>query len=542
VAGLATAFGSGAMTNSIAELRKTDCIFIIGSNTSEAHPIIAIEIMDAVRNGKAKLVVADPRKIRMVDFAHIWLRQKPGTDVALINGMLNIIIGEGWYDTEFIRTRTEGFEELKESVKEYPPSVVSQITGLSVDDLYQAARLYAQSAKACIIYAMGITQHTSGTDNVWALANLAMATGNVGKEGAGVYPLRGQNNVQGACDMGALPNVFSGYQSVADLTIRGKFEGAWKVSLPTEPGLTIVEIMREAEVGSVKGIYIMGEDPVLSDPNSTHVVNALKKLDFLVVQDILPSETSKFADVVLPGVSFAEKDGTFTNTERRVQRVRKAIEPIGDSKPDWVIISEIASRLGYQMKYENTDEIMEEIAFLTPSYGGVHYDRLESAGLQWPCRTRDDQGTKYLHGGSFSGGLGKFHPTYYREAVELPDQTYPFVLSTGRILYHWHGGTMTRHSPGLNDIEPEAEVEINPEDAKKLGNSEGDLVELVSRRGKIVTRVKVTDKSPEGVAFMNFHFKEAPVNVLTIDTLDPVAKIPELKVCSIQINPAVAKE
>jgi predicted molibdopterin-dependent oxidoreductase YjgC len=369
-----------------------------------------------------------------------------------------------------------------------------------------------------------------------------MATGNVGKEGAGVYPLRGQNNVQGACDMGALPNVFSGYQSVADLTIRGKFEGAWKVSLPTEPGLTIVEIMREAEVGSVKGIYIMGEDPVLSDPNSTHVVNALKKLDFLVVQDILPSETSKFADVVLPGVSFAEKDGTFTNTERRVQRVRKAIEPIGDSKPDWVIISEIASRLGYQMKYENTDEIMEEIAFLTPSYGGVHYDRLESAGLQWPCRTRDDQGTKYLHGGSFSGGLGKFHPTYYREAVELPDQTYPFVLSTGRILYHWHGGTMTRHSPGLNDIEPEAEVEINPEDAKKLGNSEGDLVELVSRRGKIVTRVKVTDKSPEGVAFMNFHFKEAPVNVLTIDTLDPVAKIPELKVCSIQINPAVAKE
>ncbi len=542
MAGLATAFGSGAMTNSIAELRETDCIFIIGSNTSESHPIIALEVMEAVRHGQAKLIVADPRQIRMVDFAHIWLRQKPGTDVALINGILHIIIAEGWYNAEFIRTRTEGFEELKEAVKEYPPSIVSQITGVPADDLYQAARLYALSAKACILFCMGITQHTTGTDNVWALANLAMATGHVGKQNTGVFPLRGQNNVQGACDMGALPDVFPGYQLVVDEGSRGKFEEAWRVSLPRTPGLTVIEMMHEAEAGKIKGMYIMGEDPILSDPNSTRVVRALKNLDFLVVQDIFLSETAKFADVVLPGASFAEKDGTFTNTERRIQRVRKAIEPIGDSKPDWLIISEVANRLDYYMEYEGPGEIMEEIASLTPIYGGVHYDRLEQAGLQWPCRTRDDPGTKYLHEGQFSRGLGKFHPTPYREAFELPDETYPFVLSTGRILYHWHGGTLSRHSQGLAEIKPEAEVEINPEDAQRLNCFEGDLVELASRRGKIMVKVMVTDRSPQGVAFMTFHFKEAPANLLTVDALDPVAKIPELKVCSIQINPNISEE
>jgi len=385
VAGLATAFGSGAMTNSISELRETDCIFIIGSNTSEAHPIIAIEVMEAVRNGRAKLIVADPRKIRMVDFAHIWLRQKPGTDVALINGMLNIIIAEGWYNAEFVRTRTEGFEELKEAVKDYPPAIISQITGVPADDLFQAARLYAQSAKACILFAMGITQHVTGTDNVWALANLAMATGHVGKEGTGVYPLRGQNNVQGACDMGALPNVFPGYQPVTDEANRGKFEEAWQVTLPRTPGLTVVEIVHGAKAGKIRGMYIMGEEPVLTDPNSTQVAQGLKNLEFLVVQDIFLSETAKFADVVLPAASFAEKDGTFTNTERRIQRVRRAIEPIGDSKPDWLIISEVANRLGYHMEYENPGEIMEEIAPLTPIYAGIHYDRLGQSGLQWPA-------------------------------------------------------------------------------------------------------------------------------------------------------------
>jgi len=536
VTGLSAAFGSAAMTNSIAEIRDTDCIFIIGSNTSENHPIIALEVMEAVRNGRAKLIVADPRKIGMVDFAHIWLRQKPGTDVALLNGMLHIIIAEGWYDADFVQTRTEGFEELKETVKDYPPAIVSQITGVPVDDLFQAARLYAQSSKALILFAMGITQHTTGTDNVLALANLAMVTGHVGKESAGVCPLRGQNNVQGACDVGALPNFLPGYQSVTDEVSLGKFEEAWHVSLPPTPGLTVVEIMHGAEAGKIKGMYILGEDPALTDPNSGRVVKGLKNLDFLVVQDIFLSETAKLADVVLPGVSFAEKDGTFTNTERRIQRVRKAIEPIGDNKPDWAIILEVANRLGYHMKYEDPGEIMEEITSLTPIYGGVHYDRLTQLGLQWPCRNRDDIGTKYLHEGSFSRGLGKFHPTPYREAFELPDETYPFILTTGRILFHWHGGTISRHSPGLAEIRPEAEIEINPEDAERLNCSEGDLVELTSRRGKLIAKAKVTDKSPEGVLFMTFHFKEAAVNLLTVDALDPVAKIPELKVCAAAIR------
>ena len=497
--------------------------------------------MEAVRNGRAKLIVADPRKILMVDFAHLWLRHKPGTDVALINGLLNIIINESWYYTEFVQTRTERFEELRESIKEYTPEVSSRITGIPADDLRQAARLYAQSARALILYAMGITQHTTGTDNVLALANLAMATGNIGKEGAGVCPLRGQNNVQGSCDMGALPNVFTGYQSVTDETIRHKFEKAWEVKLSPTPGLTIVEMMRKAAAGEIKAIYILGEDPVLSDPNSTHVVDALKKLDFMVVQDIFLSETAKFADVILPGVSFAEKDGTFTNTERRVQRICKAIEPIGDSRPDWIIILEIANSMGYKLEYESPADIMEEIASLTPIYGGIHYDRLGQAGLQWPCRTRDDPGTKYLHKGQFSRGLGKFSPISYREAIELPDKTYPFVLSTGRMLYHWHGGVLSRHSQGLAEIKSEAEVEINPNDAKKLKLSEGDLVELTSRRGNIITKVHVTDRSPEGVTFMTFHFKEAPVNQLTIDELDPLAKIPAFKVCSIRINPKKEK-
>jgi len=537
VAGLATAFGSGAMTNSIAELRDTDCIFIIGSNTSENHPVIGLEVMDAVKKGRAKLMVADPRRIRMVDFSDIWLRHKPGTDVALLNGLLNIIITEGWHSPDFIQNRTEGFEEVKKTVKKYPPEKVSEITGVPADELVQAARLYAQSKKACILYAMGITQFVAGTNNVWALANLAMATGHVGQEGTGIWPLRGQNNVQGACDMAALPNVFPGYQAVADEASHKKFEKSWQASLSGTPGLTVVEMMHAAGKGKIRGMYIMGEEPVLSDPNSSHVIEGLKKLDFLVVQDLFMTETAKFADVILPAASFAEKDGTFTNTERRVQRINKAIEPIGESRPDWMIISELARRMDYPMEYENPAEIMKEIASLTPSYGGIDYDRLGKTGLQWPCKSKDDAGTKFLHKDQFARGLGKFHATEYNEPFELPDESYPYVLSIGRILYHWHGGTMSRRSAGLAEIRPEAEVEINTEDAQKLSCSDGDLVELVSRRGKLLVKVKVTGKSPEGLAFMTFHFKEAAANQLTVDELDPVAKIPELKICSIQINP-----
>jgi formate dehydrogenase alpha subunit len=536
VAGLAATLGSGAMTNSISEIRHAKCIFIIGSNTSESHPIIALEVMNAVRNEGAKLIVVDPRKIRMTEFADIWLREKPGTDVALINGLLNIIISEGLYDADFVEKRTEGFDELKEVVEEYTPEAVSEITGVPAEDLREAARMYASAETSSILYCMGITQHISGTDNVMALANLAMVTGNVGKESTGVNPLRGQNNVQGACDLGALPNVFTGYQSVADEALRGKFEEAWKTSLPPDPGLTVVEMMHNAEKGDIKGLYVMAEDPVISDPNSSRVIEGLKNLEFLVVQDIFLSQTAHYADVVLPAVSFAEKDGTYTNTERRVQRVRKAIEPVGDSKVDWVIISEIAGRMGYPMEYGSAAEIMEEIADLTPIYGGISYDRIEDEGLQWPCRTADDMGTKYLHEGLFSRGLGKFQPTPYIEAFELPDESYPIILSTGRILFQFHGGNMSRHSKGLDEIRPEALVEINPEDAEKMKISDGDMVELSSRRGSIVSKAKVTDKSPVGVAFMTFHYKEAPINRLTVDALDATAKIPEYKVSSIKIN------
>jgi formate dehydrogenase alpha subunit len=536
VAGLATTFGSGAMTNSIDELRDTDCIFIIGSNTYENHPVIALEVMEGIRQGKTKLIVADPRRIRMVDFAHIWLRHRPGTDVVLINGILNIIIAENLVDSEFIKNRTEGFEEVKKLVAEYTPGMTSQITGVSVEKLKEAARLYALSPKACILFAMGITQHTTGTDNVMSIANLAMATGHVGKEGSGVCPLRGQNNVQGACDMGALPNVLPGYQAVTDAAIRARFEEAWHVKLPDKAGLTLVEMMQAAETGKIRGMYIIGEEPALNDPNITHVQAALKKLDFLVVQNIFLGETGKYADVVFPGASFAEKDGTFTNTERRIQRVRQAIEPLGQCKPDWIIISELSSRMRYSMEYRHPFEIMEEVAALTPIYGGVHYDRLDQGGLQWPCRHRDDPGTRYLHKDTFSRGLGKFMPVPYKEAFELPDDEYPIIFTTGRVLFHWHGGTMSRQSPGLAEIYPEALAEINPDDAGKLKCSDGDVVELSSRRGKIRARVKVTDKSPRGVAFMTFHFKEAPANLLTVDALDPVAKIPEYKVCSINIQ------
>ncbi len=537
MAGLATSFGSGAMTNSIAEIENAECIFITGSNTSENHPIIALEVMKAARNKGAKVIVADPRKIRMVDFADVWLQQKPGTDVALINGLLNVIITENLYDKEFVETCTIGFDEVKEEVKGYDPDKVSIITGIPVEKIREAARTYARAKTATILYCMGITQHTSGTNNVMALANLAMATGNVGKESTGVNPLRGQNNVQGACDLGALPNVYTGYQQVESEEARVKFEQAWGVSLSPKPGLTLVEMMHNAEEGSIKGLYVMGEDPIISDPNSTHVEEALKKLDFLVVQDIFMTHTAKYADVVLPGVSFAEKDGTFTNTERRVQRVRKAIEPIGDSKPDWQIISEIATRMGYEMKYNSPVEIFEEIRTLTPSYAGITYTRIEKVGLQWPCLTEDDDGTRFLHQGQFSCGLGRFQRTPYKEAPELTDEDYPVILSTGRILYHYHGGNMTRHSKGLDEIRPEAEVEINPTDAARMDVQQGDLVELESRRGKVITKVKITDRSPEGLAFMTLHFAEAPVNQLTLDSLDPVAKIPGLKVSSIRINP-----
>ena len=535
MAGLAAAFGSGAMTNSIDDIGTADVILITGSNTTEMHPIIALEVKKAVKRG-SKLIVVDPRQIEIVNFADIWLRQRPGTDVAWINGFMHIIIKEELYDKKFVEERTEGFEELKETVEKYTPEYVEKITGIPKDELIEAARLYAKADRATILYAMGITQHISGTDNVKSLANLAMLTGNVGREGTGVNPLRGQNNVQGACDMGALPNVFPGYQKVTDDKIREKFEKAWGVKLSGKVGLPVTEMIDAIEEGKIKALYIMGENPALSDPDLQHVLSCLKKLDFLVVQDIFLTETAELADVVLPGCSFAEKDGTFTNTERRIQLIRKAIKPIGNSKPDWEIICELSKRMGYEMNYSHPREIMDEISSLTPIYGGIKYYRLENGGLQWPCLDETHPGTKILHKDKFARGKGKFHAIEYIEPAELPDDEYPFLLSTGRVLAHFHTGTMTRKVKAIDWLIPECLVEMNPIDAEELDIFDQDKVRITSRRGSIEAKVFLTERVPPKMIFIPFHFKEAAANILTISALDPVAKIPEYKVAAVKIE------
>ncbi|NQU76049.1 MAG: formate dehydrogenase subunit alpha [Planctomycetes bacterium] len=536
VAGLARAFGSGAMTNSIEDFDLTDCIFVIGSNTTECHPIIGSAIKRAAVQRNIPLIVADPRTIELSECASVHLRHKSGTDVALINAMIHVIITEGLADEAFIANRTEGFEDLRKAVEPYTPELAEMITGVAAADIIRAARLYASAPAASIVYSMGITQHTTGTDNVLSLANLAMLTGNVGKPGAGVNPLRGQNNVQGACDMGALPNVYSGYQSVEDQSVRRKFEQAWGVTLPAKAGLTVVEMINAADDGRLKALYLMGENPMLSDPDVNHVEQSLRKLDLLVVQDIFLSETAQLADVVLPAAGFAEKDGTFTNTERRVQRVRKAVEPPGLARDDWQIVCQLARRMGYEMAYDSASAIQDEIASLTPSYGGITYDRLERGPLQWPCPTADHPGTAYLHKDRFARGLGKFHPVEFIAPRELPDEQYPFLLSTGRILQHFHTGTMSRRSAVLDTLVPVGVMEIHPGDADRLSVADGDTVRVSSRRGQIELPARLTDRVSPGTLFLAFHYREAPANRLTIAALDPVAKIPEFKVCAVRVE------
>ncbi|MCD6600386.1 MAG: formate dehydrogenase subunit alpha [Dehalococcoidia bacterium] len=538
VVGLVQSFGSGAMTNSVRELEYADCILVIGSNTTEQHPLIARYILRATENG-AKLIVIDPRAIPLTYFADYHLKQKPGTDVAVFNGFMNVILSDGLEDKEFIKERTEGFEELKEAVKEYTPERVEEITGIPRDKLIEAARTYAGAKRASLIYSMGITQHTTGVDNVSSSANLAMLTGNVGKESTGVNPLRGQNNVQGACDMGALPNVYSGYQSVADEKVRAKFGSAWNVELPQKPGLTVVEMMNEADKGNIKAMYIMGENPMISDPDTSHVRKGLENLEFLVVQDIFLTETAQLADVVLPATSYAEKEGTFTSTERLVQMVRKAIEPLGDSKADWEIICNLAKMMGSrEFGYSSPAEIMDEIASLTPSYGGIVYDRLRSGGLHWPCPSREHTGTPYLHKEKFTraNGKGKFWGIEFKEPAELPDEEYPFTLTTGRIMFHFHTGTMTRKTELLNREVPTGYVEVAPKDAARLGLANGEFALVQTRRGQIKIKALVTERVPEGVIFIPFHFAECAANVLTNPALDPKAKIPEFKVCAAKLE------
>lgn len=541
VAGLAMAFGSGAMTNSIDEIDKSDVILVMGSNTTEGHPVIGLQIKKALKNG-ATLIVADPRKIELAELAHLHLQLVPGTNVALLNGLMNVILAEGLQNQEFIDSRTEGFTQLKEAVAEYTPEYVEKITGVPAEKIRETARLYAKAANATILYAMGITQHTTGTDNVLSIANLAMLCGQIGRPYTGVDPLRGQNNVQGACDMGGLPNVYPGYQAVDKPENREKFEAAWGVKLSEKPGLTVTEIISAAEAGQIRGMYIFGENPMVSDPDLTHVEKALRKLDFLVVQDIFLTETAALADVVLPGVSFAEKDGTFTNTERRVQRVRQAIPPVGQARQDWEIIAEVAERMGQPWKNRKPADVMREMAALTPIYGGISHERLGDEGLQWPCPTPEHPGTPYLHAGKFSRGLGKFHAITFRKPAELPDKDYPFILTTGRILFHYHTGTLTRRSKGIGTLKPFERTEINPVDAEKLDLADGDFAVVKSRRGQVTTRVQVTERVPAGVVFMTFHFKESAANILTNNAVDPVAKIPEFKVAAVNVRKATAAE
>jgi len=532
------------MTNPISDLEQSGCILVIGSNTTEAHPVAALRIKKAVRQNGASLIVANPKRINLCRYADLWLRHHPGTDVALLNGLAKIILDEGLADEEFIKDRTENFEAWRKSLDPYTPEMVSKLTGVPAEDLRRAARMYAKPAKgaSAIVYAMGITQHTTGTDNVFAVANLAMVTGNIGKPGAGVNPLRGQNNVQGACDMGALPNVYTGYQPVTNEEARAKFQKAWGVDLPTEPGMTMPDMFEAAYEGNIKAMYILGENPVLSEPDASHIVEALEKVDFLVVQDIFLTETAKLADVVLPGTTFAEKEGTFTNTERRVQLVRQAIPPVGDSRPDWMIISEIARRVARnksldesQFSFGSPSETMREIAQLTPSYGGISFERLERGPLQWPCPNAEHPGTPILHVGKFSRGLGKFTPLEYIAPAEMPDEDYPLLLTTGRKLYHYHTGSMTRRVRGLCEVAPEERVEISPVDAEELGICSGDVVLVTSRRGKVTARAEITEKVPAGVVFMTFHYAESTTNLLTNPAHDPVAKIPEVKVCAVRV-------
>jgi formate dehydrogenase alpha subunit len=565
VAGLATSFGSGAMSNSIDDVtEQSQAIFIIGSNTTEQHPVIGMRIRQAVKQRGVRLIVADPRRIEITKFAApqyggLHLRHRPGTDIALLNGLMYIILEKGWEDKDFIAERCEGFEEFRETVMQYPPEKASEITGVPVEQLYQAAEIMATSKPMAAFWAMGITQHIVGVRNVMALANLQMLLGNMGKPGGGANPLRGQNNVQGSCDMGCLPNVYPAYQPVTSPEVTEKFAKAWGRAPAPKVGLTVTEMIPGILEGKIHALYILAEDPIMSDADTNHIRHCLEQADFIVLQEIFPTETSPYADVLLPGVTFAEKNGTFTNTERRVQMVRKAVEPPGEARQDWEIIAEVAKRVmsgqstvipeqsqkidldapWAKWDYTSPADIMCEINALAPSYAGITHERLDkSETLQWPCPSSDHPGTPILHTKGFVRGKGKFAPIDYIPPAERPDDDYPMILSTGRVLYHWHGGEMSRRASGLLEIYSQAQVEINRADAEKLGINGKKRVRVTSRRGSIESEAWVTERVPPGMVYANFHFPEASANELTLPVLDPVSKIPSFKVCAVKVEAA----
>ena len=537
MAGLAATLGAGAMTNSISEIEGCPVIFVIGSNTTEAHPVISYSMKRAVKKG-ALLIVADPRRIELTRWAARHFQHNVGSDIALLNAVMHEIIKNGHHDTEFVENCTEGFEELKRTVEEYTPEKAAEICGLRPDEIRELALMLGTAEKTGLFYTLGITEHITGTDNVKTCANLQMLLGNVGIESAGVNPLRGQNNVQGACDMGVLPDVYTGYQKASDPSVRKKFADAWGTgNLPDTTGTKIPAMFDGILHGDVKALYLIGENVVMSEPNQAHTIEALKELGFLIVQDIFMNETAEYADVVLPAACFAEKDGTFTNTERRVQRVRKAVEPPGEARDDWRIIKELSERMGCPTDYGSPADIWAEIMSLTPSMKGIAYERIEEDGLQWPCCDNEDPGTAYLYcGGKFPMGRAKFCPAQWKPPAEVPDNEYPFTLTTGRRLWHYHTGTQIRRSSGFEEKFPEELIEINSEDADRLDIRDGDYVWAASRRGKVKVKAWVTGRVLPGVCFMSFHFHEACANVLTNDVYDPVAGTAEYKACAIKIN------
>ena len=533
--------GSGAMTNSIEDVtRKADVIMLVGSNPEEAHPVIGMQIRAAVERG-CRLIVADPRDIGLAAQADIHLKLRPGTNVAFANGVVNYLIQNDLYDEDFVRERTEGFEILAATVRDCTPAWVEEVCGIDRRDLVQAARMYAAADAAAIMYCLGVTEHSTGTDGVMALSNIAMITGNLGKPGGGVNPLRGQNNVQGACDMGAGPDDLPGYQKVADPEVARRFEKAWGVPLPRTRGLKATECFPAMIEGGIKGLFLFGEDPVRTDPDTAHVIRALEALEFLVVDDLFLTETAKYADVVLPGRSYAEKEGTFTNTERRVQRVRKAVVGPAGARLDTEIFTEVMNRMGYAQPSLSAAEIMDEVASLTPSYGGMSHERLDGSalagrGLQWPCPSEAHPGTPILHMGEFALGLGAFSTPEYRPSAELPDAEYPLMLTTGRVLYQYNACAMTGRTDGVNEIVDRSFIEINERDAAALGVSDGDRVRVSSRRGAIQSTARVSGKTNPGQTWMPFHFQDGNSNWLTNAALDRVSKAPEYKVCAVKVE------
>jgi formate dehydrogenase alpha subunit len=552
VVALQMAIGSSAMSNTAAEVIHSDVFLVTGSNTAETHPIIALQMKAAVANHGAKLIVVDPRRVEMVNYAALWLPEKPGTDVPLFSAMSHVIVKERLYNQDFIDRRTEGFEDFCKSIEHFTPEYAEAISGVDRNLIIEAARMYATAKNAAIYWALGIPEHSHGTDNAMSLIHLALLTGHIGRKGTGLNPLRGQNNVQGASDSGAMPWHYPGYQRVDDEASARKFEQAWNIEpngLNRRLGLTTTEILTEVRPGGVRALHIMGENPMMSEPNLNHTRHMIKQLEFLAAQDLFINESGAYADVFLPAASWAEKEGTFTNTDRRVQRVRKALEPRGQSRPDWEIICDLAERIEKKLAcpqsafwaYQNPAEVLEEMGRVVPEYAGVKYQRIEKQGLQTPVWDDNHPGTPYLFAESFPRGKGKFYDIEYVPSVEMPDEEYPFILTTGRLLEHWHGGTLTRHSK-LDELYPEARIEINPADAARLKIEDGQSVRVSSRRGSIVLRAWVTQRTTLGVVFIPMHFAEAAANLLTLDTLDPLAKIPEYKACAVRVVPATNEQ